>query len=206
MGVIKTALEIALEKTDKVKGDKSSISQFEAKQRGKKLANAFLAEKSINLAEELKKAPVSEKESLKQGVFDILVTHIALPSVKDDESASGQQGTRSLSKMEKLGTGLEAVIKDKQFTAMYNQLLQVVTQYLQEMSHYEQAIRKQYAPKLRQKEEEISRRLGREVRLDPLQDPEFVTFYNQHMTALKANYDPVVEQAKEETKRMFSNA
>jgi hypothetical protein len=76
---------------------------------------------------------------------------------------------------------------------------------LQEAANYEQALRQQYAPKLRQKEEEVSRRVGREVRLDPMQDPEFVAFYNQHMSALKKNYENVVEQAKEEARRMFES-
>ena len=64
-------------------------------------------------------------------------------------------------------------------------------------------IHQQYAPKLRQKEEEVSRRLGREVRIDPFQDPEFLAFYNQHMGAVRGKYEPVVEQARAESKRMF---
>jgi len=196
MGVIKTALEIALEKTENVKSDKSSINQFEAKQRGKKLANGLLAGE-LDLGEELKKAPAADKESLKQGVFDVLVTQILLPSAKDD-----------MKKLEKLGKGLESIMGQKaknEFSAMYNQLLQVFSQFLQEAVQYEQMVRQQYAPKLRQKEEELSRRLGREIRIDPLQDPEFVAFLNQHMSALKGNYEPVVEQAREETIRMFGN-
>jgi len=77
-------------------------------------------------------------------------------------------------------------------------------QYIKEASQYEQMINQQYAPKLRQKEEELSRRLGREVHIDPFQDPEFVAFYNQHINALKGNYEPVVAQAREEAKRMFN--
>ncbi|MCL2764186.1 MAG: hypothetical protein FWD40_02745 [Treponema sp.] len=192
MGIIKTALEIALEKTETVKSDKSSIEQFEAKQKGKKLANAYIAGESVNLADELKRAAFSEKESLKQGIFDVLVTQITLPAKKED-----------MGKVEKLGKGLSVVIKNKEFSAMYEQLTQILSQYLQEASHYEQMVQKQYAPKLRQKEEELSRRLQREVRIDPFQDPEFIAYFNQHMNALKGNYEPVVEQAREEAKRMF---
>jgi len=196
MGVIKTALEIAFEKTENVKSDKSSIDQFEAKQRGKKIANAFLsgeAEASIQkITEELKNTPSGQRDSLKQGIFSVLVSQISLPAGKDDEK-----------RLEAVGKGLEAVIKNSEFSAMYKQLTQLFSQYLQEASQYEKAIRQQYAPKLRQKEEELSRRMGREVRIDPLQDPEFVAFYNQHMTALRGNYEAVIEQAKEEAKRMF---
>jgi len=194
MGVIKTALEIALEKTETVKGDKSSIEQYEAKQKGKKLANSYLTG-DIDLADEIKKTSAAVKSSLKQGIFDVFITQIGLPAAKEDEA-----------KIEKLGKGLAVIIKNNEFQAMYKQLTQIYAQYLQESSQYEQMVHKQYAPKLRQKEEELSRRLGREIRIDPFQDPEFVAFYNQHMSAVKGNYEPVVEQAKEETKRMFEES
>ena len=195
MGVIKTALEIAMEKTEKVKGDKSSIDQFDAKQRGKKTANAFLAGEA-DLADELKKTEPSQLQSFKQGIFDVLVSQIALPSAKSDEEEK---------RFEAVGKGLAVIINNSGFQEMYEELATAFSHYLQEAAHYEQAIRQQYAPKLRQKEEELSRRMGREVRIDPFQDPEFVAFYNQHMNALKGNYEAVIEQAKEETRKFFEN-
>jgi len=192
MGVIKTALEIALEKTETVKSDRSSIDQFETNQRGKKLANTFLAGEG-DMVLELKKTPAEHKTSLKQGIFDVLVTQIALP-----DSAESQN------RLEKAGQGLALIIEKNEFSAMFKQLLQITGQYLQEASQYEQAVRQQYAPKLRQKEEELSRRLGREIRIDPMQDPEFVSFFNQHMTALKNNYMGLIDQAKSEARRLFS--
>jgi len=193
MGVIKTALEIALERTETVKSDKSGIDQFEMKKRGKKLANAFL-EGGVDLADEIKKTKADSRESLKQGIFDVLVTQIALPTGKDDEK-----------RIEQVGKGLQIVINNSEFNAMYKQLVQLLGRYLQEAAQYEQAIQQQYAPKLRQKEEELSRRLGREVRIDPFQDSEFVAFYNQHMNALKGNYESIIEQAKEEARRLFES-
>ncbi|MCL2472918.1 MAG: hypothetical protein FWF26_04500, partial [Treponema sp.] len=58
--------------------------------------------------------------------------------------------------------------------------------------------------KLRQKEEELTRRLGRQIKLDPFQDPEFTAFYNQNMNTLKENYIAAVDQIKEEAVRLFS--
>jgi len=192
MGVIKTALEIALEKTESIKSDKSGIAQFEAKQQGKKLANEYLAG-DMDLTGELKKAPSSDRDHLKQGVFDVLVTQITLPSSQEDSK-----------KVEKAVKGLELIIKSKEFSAMAAQLTQILAQYLQESSQYDLAIRQQYTPKLKQKEEELSRRYGREVRIDPMQDPEFIAFYNQHLNALKGNYEPVIEQAREGARKMFT--
>jgi hypothetical protein len=193
MGKIKSALEIALERTETVKGDKSSIDQFEAKQQGKRLANAFL-EDGAGFADELKKAPPDRQKSLKQGIFEVLISQISLPVTQED-----------VKRVEAAGNGLQAVIGDSRFAAICKQLSRALSQYMDEAAHYDQAIHQQYAPKLRQKEEELSRRMGREVRVDPFQDPEFVSFYNQNMNALRGNYQTAVDQVKEEARRLFGD-
>jgi hypothetical protein len=194
MGRIKSALEIALERTESVKTDKASVGLFEAKQQGKRLANAFLEDQSKSLEDELKKYPKDLQESLKQGIYDVLIPQITLPVTADD-----------MPRIEAVGKGLRILLGGhaaSSFATMYKQLVQVLSRYLDEVAHYDQAIRQQYAPKLRQKEEELSRRLGREVRLDPFQDPEFVTFYNQNLNALKANYQVVVDQVRDEAQKI----
>ena len=193
MGKIKSALEIALERTESVKSDKGSIGQFEAKQKGKKLANDFLGGAVKSLEEEIKKSAADEQASLKQGIFDVLLSQLTLPMAKDD-----------LKRIEKAAQGLHAVIGGKRFGEVAKQLAQVLSQYLNEAGQYEEAVKRQYAPKLRQKEEELSRRFGRPVKLDPFQDPEFVAFFNQNINALKANYQAATDQAREEALRLFS--
>jgi hypothetical protein len=195
MGRIKSALEIALERTEGVKSDKSSIEQFEAKQRGKRLANAFLEDPARGIADELKKTPPQQRDSFRQGIFEVLIARITLPLAKED-----------MPPIEAACRGLEALISNHRFSMMIKQLAQAFTQYLEESAHYEGAIRQQYAPKLRQKEEELARRMGRQVRLDPLQDPEFVAFYNQNMNALKAGYLSAIDQVREEARRLFDGA
>ncbi|MDR0623543.1 MAG: hypothetical protein LBG10_03850 [Treponema sp.] len=192
MGRIKSALEIALERTESVKSDKASIDLYGAKQRGKKLANEFLSDPGIKLEEEFKKTPKDQAASLKQGVFDVLISQITLPSSPEDAL-----------RIEAAGKGLQTVIGNSRFAALYKQMTQAVSHYLDQAAQYEEAIKRQYAPKLRQKEEELSRRMGREVRIDPFQDPEFIAFYNQHMNALKENYETTLNQVRAEAIRLF---
>jgi len=194
MGKIKSALEIALERTESVKSDKESIGQFEAKQRGKKLANNFLEGTVKALEEEIKKIPKTEQTSFKQGIFDVLISQVTLPGAKED-----------LKRIEAAGQGLFAVIGVKRFGEMVKQLIQILSQFLEEARQYEEAIKRQYAPKLRQKEEELSRRMGRQIKLDPFQDPEFAAFFNQNMNTLKENYIAAVDQIKEEAIRLFAD-
>jgi len=194
MGRIKSALEIALERTESVKTDKASIGMYETRQQGKRLANTFLADPSKSLDSEIKKIPKDQQESLKQGMLDVLIPQITLPVNAED-----------MPRIEAVGKGLQLLINNGRFAALYKQLTQLLTRYLSEAAQYDQAIRQQYAPKLRQKEEELSRRLGREVRIDPFQDPEFVSFYNQNFNALKANYQNAVDQVREEAIKLTSD-
>ena len=192
MGKIKSALEIAMERTESVASDKSSIGQFEAKQKGKKLANEYLEGSLKSLEEELSKLDGEERASLKQGIFDILISQLTLPVVKDD-----------MKRIETAGRGLNTLIGGKRFGDIAKQMVGILNQYLDEAEQYEEAIKRQYAPKLHQKEEEISRRIGRHVKLDPFQDPEFVAFFNQNINALKANYEGAVAQIREEATRLY---
>jgi hypothetical protein len=190
MGRIKSALEIALERTETVKGDRERISNYETRQRGKKLAGVFL-EGGVSFEGEIKKLNGEEREALRQGIFDVLLPQVSLPQSEED-----------LGRIEKAGKGL-AALTGVQFSRLYAQFVQALRQYLEETEEFDQAIKQQYAPKLRQKEEELARRLGRELRLDPFQDPEFVAFYNQNMNSLKGKYQSLVEQVRAEAARVF---
>jgi hypothetical protein len=186
MGRIKSALEIALEKTESIKSDKASINQFDTKQKGKKIANEYLGDPKKSLEDEIKKRPKDEKESFKQGIFDVLISQLALPGNEED-----------MTRIESAARGIQTVLNENRFNGMVKQFLQMLRQYLNEAAQYEEAIKRQYAPKLRQKEEELSRRLGRQISLDPFQDPEFVAFFNQNMNALKENYQAAIDQLRE---------
>ncbi|MDR1219825.1 MAG: hypothetical protein LBK73_09485 [Treponema sp.] len=198
MGKIKTALEIALERTESIKSDKAAIEQFEAKQTGKRLANSFLEnpEKSAKALEDaLKNAPKEQRTSLKEGMFETLLSRITLPVAKEDEAH-----------LHDVGKGLQAIIKNSHFHGLYRQMLDILSRYLEENVQYEDAVKRQYEPRLRKKEAELSKRYGQPVKLDPFQDPEFVSFYKQNMEALRANYQAVVDEARQEAVEAFENA
>ena len=194
MGKIKSALEIALERTESVASSKTSIGQFELKQKGKRIANEYLQGTVELLEAELKKVSGEELTSLKQGIFDIFITQVVLPAGKDE-----------LQRVEAAAMGLHVIIGAEHFGEIVKQVSRILSQYLDEVAQHEEAIKKQYAPKLRKKEEDISRRLGRHVKLDPFQDPEFVAFFNQNINALKEKYEDVVVQVREEAKRLFED-
>jgi len=125
----------------------------------------------------------------------VLLSRITLPVVKED-----------LKRIESAGAGLASVIANKRFGEIVKQFNQIMSQFLDESAQYEEAVKRQYAPKLRQKEEDLSRRLGRQVKIDPLQDPEFIAFFTQNINALKGNYQAAADQVREEAARLFNGA
>ncbi|MDR2313439.1 MAG: hypothetical protein LBE02_02785 [Spirochaetaceae bacterium] len=204
MGRIKSALEIAMEKTEAVKGDRASIDLYAARQQGKRLANRYLAGEisSLGGGEKSKEGtqkdrsqndtPPEEDKAIRRGCFDVFISQITLPVVPED-----------LKRLETLGRGLAEIIGHRGFSQLYQQYLSAVSQYLNEAAQYEEAVKRQYAPKLRQKEEDLARRIGRHIKLDPFQDPEFVAFYTQNMNALKANYEGLADQVREQARLLF---
>jgi hypothetical protein len=46
--------------------------------------------------------------------------------------------------------------------------------------------------------------MGRQVKIDPFQDPEFAAFFNQNMNALKGNYQAMVDEVRGEAVRLFN--
>ncbi|MDR2803560.1 MAG: hypothetical protein LBB22_04645 [Treponema sp.] len=192
MGRIKSALELALERTEQVKGDKSSLEQHDARQRGKKLANEYLEGEVPGLDTAIKNTPENIIAAFKQGLFETLLARISLPS--DDKEAA---------RLETLGKGLQTVVHDSRFPALWKRFQAMAMRYLDEAAQYEEAIKQQFAPKLRQKEAELSRRLGQEIRLDPFQDPEFLAFYKKNIDALKANYESIISEAREQISKFL---
>jgi hypothetical protein len=196
MAHIKSALEIALERTESVKSDKAGVEQYELKREGKKIAGAFLEDPAGNPIEgALKRFPKDGQAAVRRGIVDILVAQISLPSMRDD-----------LPRLENVGKGLYAVLGDKKFATLFQQLVQALERYVSELDQYDKAIRQQYAPKLRQKEEDIARRTGRRMQLDPMQDPEFVQFYNQNMGMLKERYQTAVDQVRAQALAVLGDA
>jgi hypothetical protein len=189
MSRIKSALELALERTEDVQGDKSSLEQYEAKRQGSKLANEYMEDPASAAALEtaLKKAPDTVKAALRQGMFEVFAARISLPA---DE--------RDLKRIEALGKGLQTIIRDPRLPALWKQFQAAAARYLDDAAQYEDAIKRQYAPQLRQKEAELSRRLGQEVRIDPFQDPEFVAFYKKNMDTLKSSYEMIIQDVREQ--------
>ncbi len=192
--MIKSALEIALERTKDIEVDKKSIAAREKADAGKRLAGKFLAGDidAGELKKQLKTADKEELQWLKDGLLSTLSANLSLPQTKEFS-----EKTALLEEAFSILTG-----DTKQVSMMFEQINQFFGQYLANQEQLVSSLEQQFAPRLRQKEQEIARQTGSPVKLSPSQDPEFTKVLKDHLGQLESQYSEALKQAKEQLKQL----
>lgn len=202
MALIKSALELAMERTKDLKVDNEALEAGRARSDGKRAASKYLENPEANdLAAVIQGYAPQRKEHLRRGALDVLAANLQLPlrdtssGIYDTIAAGyGILATTSASRQAKQA---QATVKQ-----LFGQVSGFLKKYLEDMANVEQMIRKQWAPKLREKERQMAARMGTEVRLDPMQDPEFSAFYKQNVDAVRHHYQDALDQVREELARL----
>ena len=196
MSEIKSALELALERTADVKSDKSRLEAHESRQTGMRLAGRFLEDPSIDVAREIKNLEKEKRAAARAGFYQVLSSHLALPNQESD-----------IERLKLVQKGLKGVIKDNRMVdGLMEQVIQYLQQYLDTKNQLTERLREQFEPRLRQKEEQIAQQTGRQVRLDPANDPEFSQALSQNLQRLQSQYGQVIDQAKEQLDQLLASS
>jgi hypothetical protein len=188
MAVIKSAYELALERTKDIAGDKDALEASAGTTEGKKLISRFMDDKEVKLRDELKKLDRKKLEWVREGMLQALLANLVLPT---DEL--GMQRCRHVAEgLSDLGN------RTRQIGQLFTQLEDFYKEYIEERKRVRELIEDRYSQKLKQKEQELSRQLGAPVKIDPAQDPEFVGLLRQNMGNLEARYAEVLARVKEQ--------
>lgn len=203
MAMIKSALEIALERSKDIKIDEASLEANALRIEGKKAAGRYLEDpESGDLAAKLAQYPKEKRAAVREGAFEILASQIQLPTndASMDKLELLSAGFSAIASLSSGGilAGVGSAVADKRVQALFQQLAGFFKQYLDDMKNVEQAIRKQWGPKIREKERQMAARMGQDVRIDPMSDPEFAAFYKQNVSAARAQYQGALDKAKED--------
>lgn len=196
MGEIKSALELALEKTAEIKSDPEAVRAHEAQVRGKRLFASLRENPDLDVKKALKAEKKDERQWVRQGFFDVILANLTLPA--------GEQDLRTLDPIER---GLLAVINDSHgVKTLMEQIRQFFRRYLDDRQQLMEGLRKQYEPRLREKERQLAQQYGRPVRLDPSSDPEFGKALQEHLGQLQGSYKNAYEQVFAHLKTMFEKS
>lgn len=205
MAIIKSALELALERTKNLQIDESVQKANEAKLEGRRAASQFMeAPGSVDFKAKLSAIESEQRIVFLGAAFEVISAPVQLPSgtAVDAEKleAAGKAVVTLCGLSPKFGSEREVKLAQQQAHALFEQIIQFLSQYGEEMKRVEQAIRNQWAPKLREKERQLAAQYGQSVRVDPMSDPEFVEFYKKNVDGMRKNYSSALEEAKTQLK------
>ncbi len=196
MGVIKSAFEIAMENSKDIAANKELVESNRLRDEGKRLVSRVLEDPSFDLKGALKAYDAQAGKLVREGLLQSLLANLVLPA---DEF--GADNTK------RLGDAVAAAVTDARKVAMiFSQLDGFFKEYIGERKRLVTAIEQQYGPKLKKKEEEISRQMGRPVKINPAADPEFQNIVRQYLGQLDEKYGTVLEQAKDEIRAIFAKS
>jgi hypothetical protein len=194
MGEIKSALELALERTSNVQSDKKVMLKNNAVEEGRKIAFKYLEDSSATvkiIEESLKHADKEKQEWLKEGILKVIFNNLKLP-----------ENETSFEKIEKIKNSIMAITKNKkEITIVFEQANQIFAQYLQHKSSIKENLDNNFSKKLQEKEQLLSQQLGKEIHLNMEVDPEYNEYLRKMTAQLDEQYHEIIVKIKNEIEK-----
>lgn len=193
MGEIKSALEMALERTKDIESDPEALRRHDAKDEGKRLFAKVQNDPDFNLHRALKDVDKAKRRWVREGLFSIVQSNLTLPQTEDD-----------LNRLVTIQAVLSELVRDKgMLKELINQVRQFFQQYLDDKNQLTETLRRQFEPRMKQKEQQLSQQYGRQVKLDPANDPEFSRALQDNIGRLEEQYRGALAQVDEHLQSMF---
>ncbi len=191
MSKIRSALDIALERTESVESNPEKMREEKFTQEGQRLFSKYFFEKEKTLDDikhDLSSTDEKERIYMIRGFTHTLLANLTLPA--NDLY------------VENLGAIKEAAAhlsrEPEEVSKLFIQIDGFFQQYLQQSSQLRSSVEQQYAPKLRQKQQQLAKQFGSAVELTPDRDPEFIELLQRHQQDMDRQYQEIVEDIKEQ--------
>ncbi len=192
MSRIKSALELALEKTSDIEADRGALMRAEAVKSAKRRVALFLEGEGDDLADR----EIKEKEIYEETLKEALFAQLKLPRMNIDLARTARL-EKAFDQMILSAEGKEDL------ASLFGQLKNLFAQYLDSQEQLIESLSAQYEPMLRQKEERLREQTGQSVRLRPEQDPEFMKFLKDRQQMMDDQYNEVIIQAKDQLRELL---
>lgn len=191
MGKIRSAWEIALERTQGIEIDEEKIRQAETMDRIKRIAGSYL---SADVRDEGLLAPLSSYDGneVRKALKPVLMGGLSLPGSETVDD-----------RMERLDTLARTVMDNPEAAALYSKLLEFLKQYTGHKKQLVERLRQQLEPMLKQKQAQLSEQYGRQVNLRIEDDKEALEIINNNLEQLDKQYNDTLDKAKKDLEKAF---
>lgn len=189
MSKIRSAWEIALEKTENIEVDRDKLRKEENMRKARSLAGSFLNGDEQMTVSDLEKqyAAIEDRNAAKEGIKLSLMQNITLSTEEDVTN-----------RYEKLLSLASLVSKgNEDVTALMNQIVSFLRQYPQHRKQLVEQLKQHFAPMLEQKAAQLKEKYGQDVPLSAENDPEFIKIAQQNLDQLAKQYENTLRDAKE---------
>lgn len=193
MGKIKSAWEIALEKTENIVVDEDKIRHSQAIDKIRRIAGAYLLSEEDDKDKNLEELKSYTNKELKEALERTIINNLSLPldEVEDD-------------RFERTGNLLSIVAnRDEQTLTLYSQITNLLKQYPVHRKQLIDQMKTQFEPMLREKEAQMREQYGQDVHLSLETDKEFAQVVRQNLDKLEAQYQQTLDGARENLKQAF---
>ena len=190
MALIKSALEIALARTENVASDKEGLRQKELSETGKRIASVYLNEHQDpqKLQKELDAVDKADRKTVRTGAYEVLKANFTLPAYKDFADS-----------LKILENGFAAMAdKAKEIGQIFQEISRFFQQYVDDREQLLEALRQQLTPMARQKSQQMAAQSGMKVELTPEELPEFGRAYRDNLNRMNEQYQTALDEIKTE--------
>ena len=190
MGKIRSAWEIALERTEGIQLDKNKMKHKADVDNARRLAGRYMSEDEPIDEETLEKGLSSlDQEAVKEALILTAEANLSLPQTENEDSTRLEKAAKLVS----LATG-----GNPQTTGLMNELIPFLGQYPLHRKDLMEKMKAQYKPMLDEKSEKLSRQYGTEVHLSFENDNEFMEAARANLERLEGQYQATLDNAKKQ--------
>ena len=189
MSKIRSAWEIALEKTENIEVDRDKLRREENIGKARSLAGSFLNGDEQMTASDLEKqyAEIEDQSAAREGIKLSLMQNITL-STEEDVTNRYEKLLALASLISKGNAGVMDLM---------NQIISFLRQYPQHRKQLVEQLKQHFAPMLEQKAAQLKEKYGQDVPLSAENDPEFLKIAQQNLDQLAKQYEDTLKDAKE---------
>lgn len=194
MGKIKSAWEIALEKTEGITIDKEKMKYQSDVEKARKAAGSYMLADKADDEAFINNLKDIDPKATKEGLLMTADANISLP-----ESEEGNE-----ERFRRIKT-IIAIASDNNSNALAltDELIGFLNQYPLHRKDLVEKMKAQYKPILDEKSEKLSKQYGQDIHLTYENDKEFMEAASKNLERLENQYQQTVRNAKAQLKQMI---